>query len=314
MSNYYIINPNDLPKCSMTRLIIHWTVGNNTPNDTDLLHYHYVVGYEKNTKTLKHFNGTHSIADNVSTNDGKYAAHTRNLNRGSIGVSICGMVGATEKGGDGKQPITKEQLEYTAKLVADLCRFYDIPMDRNHVMTHAEVEERLGVKQAGKWDIDRLPWNKKLNRKQVHEHIFNRISELYNREENYPVIKVVFESRFLSGIKPEDRLIPGTLINSQTYVLLTSFLYKVDKFSENGFGYVADELTKYGAYAENYNIVRLPSGKKILRLMSMIKIKDVEIIDVDGTLYVNLRQLSTQFNFNITYNKTQNKIYITSKY
>jgi trimethylamine:corrinoid methyltransferase-like protein len=38
-----------------------------------------------------------------------------------------------------------------------LCRKYGIPITSSTVLTHAEVEPTLGIKQAGKWDIAWLP-------------------------------------------------------------------------------------------------------------------------------------------------------------
>ena len=63
----------------MKRIIFHWTAGGPKANKTDLKHYHEVINQDL-TISL----GTHSISDNVSTADGVYAAHTRNLNTGSI--------------------------------------------------------------------------------------------------------------------------------------------------------------------------------------------------------------------------------------
>ena len=37
---------------------------------------------------------------------------------------------------------------------------YKITVTPQTVLTHAEVEKTLGVKQKGKWDITRLPYNK----------------------------------------------------------------------------------------------------------------------------------------------------------
>jgi N-acetyl-anhydromuramyl-L-alanine amidase AmpD len=102
--------------------------------------------------------GDHTPEANLSTKTA-YAAHTRRLNTGSIGVAMCGMFGAKESPFDpGKYPITRVQYEATARLCAVLCRRYGIPVTRETVLSHAEVEGTLGVKQRGKWDVTRLPW------------------------------------------------------------------------------------------------------------------------------------------------------------
>ena len=43
------------------------------------------------------------------------------------------------------------------QLVFDLSDRYDIPITPETILTHAEVEPTLGVKQRGKWDITWLP-------------------------------------------------------------------------------------------------------------------------------------------------------------
>lgn len=138
----------------MQRIILHWTAGGSRASDTDKQHYHRLVEYDGTIVA-----GTHEVADNIVTSDGDYAAHTRNLNTGSIGVSLCGMRGATEHPfSAGPSPLTEKQWRVAMVLIADLCRQYSIPVTRETVLTHAEVQPTLGVIQRGKWDITRLPF------------------------------------------------------------------------------------------------------------------------------------------------------------
>jgi len=138
----------------MKRIIAHWTAGGGRANDIDIRHYHCLVEYDGTV-----IRGKEDIADNVVTSDGDYAAHTRNLNTDSIGVAVCGMAGAKEYPFDaGSSPITEKQWRVFCVMIADLCRDYSIPVTRETVLTHAEVEPTLGVKQHGKWDISRLPF------------------------------------------------------------------------------------------------------------------------------------------------------------
>lgn len=138
----------------MQRIIIHWTAGGGRSSSADREHYHKLIEYDGAV-----VDGTEEIADNMVTSDGDYAAHTRNLNTGSIGVALCGMKGATEYPFQpGDAPLTEKQFRAAAALVADLCRQYAIPVTGRTVLTHAEVEPTLGVKQAGKWDISRIPF------------------------------------------------------------------------------------------------------------------------------------------------------------
>lgn len=136
----------------MKRIILHWTAGWNTASDLDREHYHAIVEGDGNVVY-----GKYRPEDNESTST-PYAAHTRALNTGSIGVAVAGMVGATESPFyRGKAPINKTQIVAMADLVAELALTYDIPVTRKTVLTHAEVEPTLGVWQTGKWDINWLP-------------------------------------------------------------------------------------------------------------------------------------------------------------
>lgn len=140
------------------RIIVHWTAGGGRASDLDREHYHRLVEWDGNIVA-----GTKTPEDNIVASDGDYAGHTRNLNTGSIGVALCGMRGAKEFPFDpGPTPINEKQWRAAAVLVADLCRTYGIPVTGRTVLTHAEVEPVLGVKQAGKWDIARIPWKPSL--------------------------------------------------------------------------------------------------------------------------------------------------------
>lgn len=137
----------------MKRIIIHWTAGANTPSSLDLSHYHYVIDGEGRVHE-----GKWPVSANENPVKGKYAAHTLNCNTGSIGVSLAAMAGAVERPfSAGKAPITKAQEEALSALLRTLCKQYGIPVSRQAVLTHAEVEPTLGIKQKGKWDICWLP-------------------------------------------------------------------------------------------------------------------------------------------------------------
>ena len=142
----------------MKRLIIHWNAGTNEANELDKQHYHFIVDGDGDVVA-----GKYKPEDNLSTADGKYAAHTLNCNTGSIGVSMAGMLGAIESPFNaGKYPLKEKQLAATVKLVADLCKKYNIPVTDKTVLTHAEVQPNLGITQRGKWDITRIPFKPEL--------------------------------------------------------------------------------------------------------------------------------------------------------
>jgi N-acetyl-anhydromuramyl-L-alanine amidase AmpD len=149
-----------MPAASIDRIIGHWTAGNYTPTDFDEGHYHVLI--DGNAKAVR---GTPSIALNSRPKaQPGYAAHTLNCNTGSIGISICAMAGAVESPFNaGRAPITQAQWFAFVLAVADLCERYQLPVTRKTVLTHAEVQENLGIKQRSKWDIAVLPFDRKCN-------------------------------------------------------------------------------------------------------------------------------------------------------
>ena len=130
--------------CEMERIVIHWTAGSYTVSSTDKEHYHVVVGGDG--QLVK---GDKDIIDNVSSSDGDYAAHTKNCNSGSIGISAAAMAGAQESPFlPGSYPLLKTQWETLAAVAADLCSYYHIPVTPQTVLQHGEVQKNLGISQS----------------------------------------------------------------------------------------------------------------------------------------------------------------------
>lgn len=141
----------------MKRVIWHWTGGGHKANGTDRRHYHNIIEGDGTVVAGNH--PPEANARIVNPRDGNtYAAHTRGANTGSIGVAVAAMRGATERPfSAGPSPITGKQVEALVRLTADLCRRYNIPVTDQTVLSHAEVQPRLGIAQSGKWDIAWLP-------------------------------------------------------------------------------------------------------------------------------------------------------------
>lgn len=161
----------------MKRIIIHWTAGTYKPNQTDLLHYHFIIDDTGNI-----FNGVYSVADNENCLDGIYAAHTGGGNTGSIGVAFAGMFGYVSPLQVGRFPITAKQFEAGCKKIAELCKQYKIPITPDTVLTHYE----FGLKHpkstsAGKIDITYLPHQPKFNKNQVGDFIRNKINWYFSK-------------------------------------------------------------------------------------------------------------------------------------
>jgi N-acetyl-anhydromuramyl-L-alanine amidase AmpD len=137
----------------MDRVIWHWTAGRHQANAGDRRHYHVLI---EGDGTL--IRGV-DIALNVNPVKPGYAEHTLNCNGGSIAVSLCGMIGAQERPfKPGPEPITQAQWDKLPVVLAELCAAYGIPVTPRTVLSHAEVQGTLGIRQRGKWDIARLPF------------------------------------------------------------------------------------------------------------------------------------------------------------
>ena len=158
-----ILDPAWLPNCSMRRVICHWTAGAHKASSLDKEHYHFLV--EADGKVVR---GRRSIADNVSTADGVYAAHTKGANTGSIGIAVCAMAGASQSPFQaGSSPMLEPQWRRLADVAAELCRTYSIQVTPQTVLGHGEVQVLLGIAQEGKWDPMVLPWEPAMSISQV---------------------------------------------------------------------------------------------------------------------------------------------------
>ncbi len=142
----------DFHPSGLCRVIGHWTAGSEGVIELEREHYNLIIGQDART-----YAGLYRPEANGRISGG-YAAHTRALNTGSIGVALDAMAGAQERPfKPGRAPITEQMVAAFAREVADLCLTYRIPVSRWTVLTHAEVQPTLGVWQRNKWDITWLP-------------------------------------------------------------------------------------------------------------------------------------------------------------
>lgn len=149
-----VLDPARLAKVPMTAIIEHWTAGGSKANSVDVRSYH----------ALTQGDGSVVYGVDIALNSGGtkpgYAAHTRGGNTNRIGHSMCGMMGAVESPWNpGAAPITLKQWNSHVLAAADLCEFYKIAVARDKLLFHAEVQSTLGIKQNGKWDVTRLPFD-----------------------------------------------------------------------------------------------------------------------------------------------------------
>ena len=150
-----------MPTAVMKRVVLHWTAGSYIASALDKEHYHFVV--EGDLDVLR---GLHPVTHNETIGNksqDEYAAHTKGTNTGAVGISICGSVGAEESPfKPGKCPVTEGQWQRAAEVTASVCKRYGIAVTDKSVLTHAEVQTNLGIKQNGKWDIAKLTFGKGL--------------------------------------------------------------------------------------------------------------------------------------------------------
>lgn len=162
----------------MKKIILHWTAGTNQPNNTDFQHYHFLV----NGDGLK-VAGMYKPEDNENCNDGKYAQHTGGGNTGAIGVSMCGMAGyISGKPNSTKYPLTKKQCEATFKLIAELCKKYNIPISSETVLTHYEFgRKNPKTTSRGKIDIVFLPPYPEVKQNNIGDFIRRKVKWYFER-------------------------------------------------------------------------------------------------------------------------------------
>lgn len=161
----------------MKRIILHWTVGTNQPNDCEYESYHYLVNGDG--LVIK---GKFTPEDNKNCKDGKYAKHCGGGNTGSIGIAVCGMMGYINKNHVGGYPITKVQCERLFKLIAEVAKEYKIPITPNTIMTHYEFGlQHPTTTSKGKIDLTYLPPYPHVTQGEVGGFIRNKVTWYYKR-------------------------------------------------------------------------------------------------------------------------------------
>lgn len=150
----------------LNRIHWHWTAGDYLvtpvpgPNNDEADHYNDVFDVNG-----KHTPGIPAIDQAYYASGKRGASHTLSANTGAIGQSVACMGDASYSGSvanPGKWPINWVQIDAMLKRTAAYCLMYDIRVSKWTVLSHAEVQPTLLIKQNGKWDIMVLPDNPKL--------------------------------------------------------------------------------------------------------------------------------------------------------
>lgn len=180
-----IIPASWMPDVPMERVILHWTAGTYTPNATDKKAYHALIDGDG-----RPHRGVASIEKNSGFLKPGYAAHTLNCNTDSISLSQCCMGGAKESPFDaGRWPMKEQQMISAIEATADFCEHYRIPVTPKTVLTHAEVQANLGIRQRNKWDYTRLAFAPDVvGARKIGDMIRARVSDLLAGKKEAPVV------------------------------------------------------------------------------------------------------------------------------
>ena len=149
-------NAGGYPPGDLRYVYLHWTGGDYaTVYDA----YHLCVGYDGKAPFVRL---AHDLRANMrdvrGPAPGPYAAHTLGRNSFAAGVAVCGMRDANPHD-FGAFALRADMLALLCASVAGLCRRYEIAVDPEHVLTHAEAAVRDGYFGCGageRWDIARL--------------------------------------------------------------------------------------------------------------------------------------------------------------
>lgn len=135
---------------------MHWSAGDYT---TTYPAYHYCITWDGeaahvvNTRDLRE-----NMRDVYFDDERPYAAHTSRRNAYSAGLSVMGMHGATPAN-FGEFPLRPECIDAMCSLAAELAAAFDIDVDSDHIMTHAEaaiLDGYFGVAENQRWDGARI--------------------------------------------------------------------------------------------------------------------------------------------------------------
>jgi len=160
-----------LPQGRIDAIYIHWSA-----HDYASVYpaYHFCVAIDDGGDVI--VVNTHDVRENMrevyASPDEPYAAHTRNRNSFALGVSIMAMEDSRPED-FGRYPLTEPLINALCETVAKLAALYGVPIDADHIMTHAEAalhDGYFGTEPEERWDIARLvPEERPLVEQDAHD-------------------------------------------------------------------------------------------------------------------------------------------------
>jgi hypothetical protein len=149
--------PAEFPHGRIDRIYTHWSAHDY---HSVFPAYHYCVALDRDGDVV--IVNTHDVRENMrdvyEAPELPYAQHTRKRNSHAIGISIMAMEGSRPDD-FGPYPMTDAQIDGMCFLAAKIAAFYAIPIDADHVMSHAEAalcDGYFGIQPQERWDIARL--------------------------------------------------------------------------------------------------------------------------------------------------------------
>lgn len=142
----------------LTRIHWHWAGSSYEVSDDALSHYNGMFGPDG-----KYYPGTNPEDQaRYDYKRGIGVSHTYQANTSAIGLSVAGMHNAQPNWGNstvdqGIYPLTWAGIDGMLKQTAEFCKEFDIKPSPWTTITHAEVQENIGIRQRNKWDIRCVP-------------------------------------------------------------------------------------------------------------------------------------------------------------
>ena len=113
----------------------------NATGDIDTIYLHWTAGHYGQFFSDYHINVDADGSVYISTDDfTERKSHTWRRNSRAVGIALtCCAFADTNDLGD--EPPTEAQIESTAQVIAVLCKYLELPINVDHVMTHAEAAD-----------------------------------------------------------------------------------------------------------------------------------------------------------------------------
>lgn len=142
------------PEGRIDRIYLHWSGGDYT---TVYPSYHYCITYDpvRGVQAIATHDLRANMRDVYVDAAAEYAAHTYRRNSYAAGLSVMAMKDACPRN-FGAFPLREDMIDGMCGVAAAIATHYGIPVDAEHVMTHAEAAVQdgyFGTAEDERWDI-----------------------------------------------------------------------------------------------------------------------------------------------------------------